>query len=161
MVLKDKQDKFSQDLGFLTLTKKGVKLTIDFGKEVALKQDVKEVSGAYAMHIDKKGISIVGYDERGAFYGIQTLRQLMESPIAQNKQLPYLDVNDYPDLPNRGVVEGFYGTPWSHQVRMSLIDFYGKFKMNRSTAARTGDFLIPKKKLRILKNWYRPASVTV
>lgn len=130
LVLKDKQDKFSQDLGFLTLTKKGAKLTIDFGKKAALKQGVKEVSGAYAMHIDKKGISIVGYDERGAFYGIQTLRQLMESPIAQNKQLPYLDINDYPDLPNRGVVEGFYGTPWSHQVRMSLIDFYGKFKMN-------------------------------
>lgn len=107
-----------------------MKLTIDFGKKAALKQGVKEVSGAYAMHIDKKGISIVGYDERGAFYGIQTLRQLMESPIAQNKQLPYLDINDYPDLPNRGVVEGFYGTPWSHQVRMSLIDFYGKFKMN-------------------------------
>lgn len=130
LVLKDKQDKFSQDLGFLPLAKKGVKLTIDFGKKAALKQGVKEVSGAYAMHIDKKGISIVGYDERGAFYGIQTLRQLMESPIAQNKQLPYLDINDYPDLPNRGVVEGFYGTPWSHQVRMSLIDFYGKFKMN-------------------------------
>lgn len=130
LVLKDKQDKFSQDLGFLTLAKKGVKLTIDFGKKAALKQGVKEVSGAYAMHIDKKGISIVGYDERGAFYGIQTLCQLMESPIAQNKQLPYLDINDYPDLPNRGVVEGFYGTPWSHQVRMSLIDFYGKFKMN-------------------------------
>lgn len=54
VVLKDKQDKFSQDLGFLTLTKKGVKLTIDFGKKVALKQGVKEVSGAYAMHIDKK-----------------------------------------------------------------------------------------------------------
>ena len=88
LVLKDKQDKFSQDLGFLTLAKKGVKLTIDFGKKAALKQGVKEVSGAYAMHIDKKGISIVGYDERGAFYGIQTLRQLMESPIAQNKQFP-------------------------------------------------------------------------
>lgn len=82
------------------------------------------------MHIDKAGISIVGYDERGAFYGIQTLRQLLESPVAQNGELPYLDINDYPDLPNRGVVEGFYGTPWSHQVRMSLIDFYGKFKMN-------------------------------
>lgn len=82
------------------------------------------------MRIDKKGVTIVGYDERGAFYGIQTLRQLIESPIAAEKQLPYLDINDYPDLPNRGVVEGFYGTPWSHQVRMSLIDFYGKFKMN-------------------------------
>lgn len=82
------------------------------------------------MRIDKKGVTIVGYDERGAFYGIQTLSQLIESPIAAEKQLPYLDINDYPDLPNRGVVEVFYGTLWSHQVRMSLIDFYGKFKMN-------------------------------
>lgn len=130
LVLKDKQEKFAEDLKFLTLTKKGVKLTIDFGKKVALKQGVKEISGAYTMRIDKKGVTIVGYDERGAFYGIQTLRQLIESPIAAEKQLPYLDINDYPDLPNRGVVEGFYGTPWSHQVRMSLIDFYGKFKMN-------------------------------
>lgn len=130
LVLKDKQEKFAEDLKFLTLTKKGVKLTIDFGKKIALKQGVKEISGAYTMRIDKKGVTIVGYDERGAFYGIQTLRQLIESPIAAEKQLPYLDINDYPDLPNRGVVEGFYGTPWSHQVRMSLIDFYGKFKMN-------------------------------
>lgn len=130
LVLKDKQEKFAEDLKFLTLTKKGVKLTIDFGKKVALKQGIKEISGAYTMRIDKKGVTIVGYDERGAFYGIQTLRQLIESPIAAEKQLPYLDINDYPDLPNRGVVEGFYGTPWSHQVRMSLIDFYGKFKMN-------------------------------
>lgn len=130
LVLKDKQEKFAEDLKFLTLTKKGVKLTIDFGKKVALKQGVKEISGAYTMRIDKKGVTIVGYDERGAFYGIQTLRQLIESPIAAEKQLPYLDINDYPDLPNRGVVEGFYGTLWSHQVRMSLIDFYGKFKMN-------------------------------
>ena len=130
VVLKDKQHKFSENLDFLTLAKKGVKLTLDFGKKAARKQGIKEVSGAYAMHIDKAGISIVGYDERGAFYGIQTLRQLLESPVAQNGELPYLDINDYPDLPNRGVVEGFYGTPWSHQVRMSLIDFYGKFKMN-------------------------------
>ena len=130
LVLKDKQKKFSEDLNFLTLTSKGVKLTIDFGAKIAKKEGVKGVSGAYALQIGEKGISIVGYDERGAFYGIQTLRQLMESPFTQNGGLPYADINDWPDLPNRGVVEGFYGTPWSHQVRLSLIDFYGKFKMN-------------------------------
>lgn len=27
-------------------------------------------------------------------------------------------------------MEGFYGTPWSHEVRLSLIDFYGRNKMN-------------------------------
>ena len=130
LTVKDKQKKFSEDLKFLTLTSKGVKLTIDFGTKVAQKEGVKAVSGAYALHIGEKGISIIGYDERGAFYGIQTLRQLLESPFTQKGGLPYADINDWPDLPNRGVVEGFYGTPWSHQVRLSLIDFYGKFKMN-------------------------------
>lgn len=128
--LKDRQDKFSNDLGFVSFNKKGAKLSIDFGTKVALKRGAKAISGSYAMSIDDKGISITGYDEKGAFYGIQTLRQLIESPATAGGKLPYLEINDYPDLKYRGVVEGFYGTPWSHDVRMSLIDFYGKFKMN-------------------------------
>lgn len=128
--LKDKQGRFTSDLNFLSLQKKGVKLTIDFGKKQALKANVKEVSGAYALQVTSKGITITGYDERGAFYGIQTLRQIMESPVASKGTLPCLAISDYPDLPYRGVVEGFYGTPWSHEVRMSLIDIYGKYKMN-------------------------------
>lgn len=128
--LKDEQEKFGADFKFLTLNKKGVKVTVDFGESVAAEKGVKTVSGAYALQIDAKGISITGYDERGAFYGIQTLRQLMESPATAGGKLPYATINDYPDLPDRGVVEGFYGTPWSHEVRLSLIDFYGKFKLN-------------------------------
>ncbi len=110
--------------------KKGVTLNFKYGEKVAAKQNVKSVSGAYSLTVNKKGISIVGYDERGLFYGIQTLRQLVESPAMANGKLPYMYINDYPSLSNRGVIEGFYGTPWSHEVRKSLIDFYGKFKMN-------------------------------
>ena len=128
--LKDVKNQFSKDLEFITLAKKGAKLTIDFGPKIAAKQGVKNISGAYSMTINDKGISIVGYDEKGAFYGIQTLRQISKSPIASEGKLPYIEINDYPDLPYRGVVEGFYGTPWSHDVRISLIDLYGKFKMN-------------------------------
>ena len=128
--LKDKHGKFSEDLDFVTFNKKGVKLSVDFGSKVSAKYGVKSVSGAYRMNIGKNGISIVGYDERGAFYGLQTLRQLVESSATVTGELPYVEIDDYPDLKYRGVVEGFYGTPWSHEVRMSLIDFYGKFKMN-------------------------------
>lgn len=128
--LTDKQGKFGSDLGFITAGKKGAKLTIDFGPKAAAAAGVKDISGAYALNIGKKGITITGYDARGAFYGIQTLRQIAESPVAENLTLPYLEINDYPDLPLRGVVEGFYGTPWPHEVRLSLIDFYGRFKMN-------------------------------
>ncbi len=130
VALKDKKNKFANDLAFLSLQKEGVKLSIDYGAKLAAKKNVQARSGAYDLTINKKGIAITGYDERGAFYGIQTLRQLVESPIASNGQLPYLTVNDYPDLLNRGVIEGFYGTPWSHEVRRSLIDFYGRFKLN-------------------------------
>lgn len=128
--LKDKQQKFAAYLDFLTANKKGIKLTIDFGQKTARKAQVKEVSGAYSLIISPKEIILTGYDERGVFYGIQTLKQLAESPVSANGTLPCMEINDYPDLPNRGVVEGFYGTPWSHEVRLSLIDFYGKFKMN-------------------------------
>lgn len=130
VALKDKQKKFANDLNFITQNKKGVQLAIDFGAKQATKLGIKAVSGAYAMSINKKGITITGYDERGAFYGIQTLKQLLASEAVKNSQLPYAEINDYPDLPKRGVVEGFYGTPWSHEVRLSLIDYYGKFKMN-------------------------------
>lgn len=128
--LKDAQGKFAKDLTFVNLGKEGAKLTIDFGEKISGKNGVKNISGAYSISINNKGINIIGYDEKGAYYGIQTLRQIAESPIAAEGKLPYVEINDYPDLPYRGVVEGFYGTPWSHEVRLSLIDLYGKFKMN-------------------------------
>ena len=130
VALKGRYEAFVKGLDFISINKKGVNLSIGFGEKEAIKKGVKAISGAYIICIDKKGISIIGYDERGAFYGIQTLRQLLQNPMAKNGLLPYGEVYDYPDLPNRGVVEGFYGNPWSHEVRLSLIDFYGRFKMN-------------------------------
>lgn len=125
LALKDRHGKFASAVDFITLNPKGKALTIEYGAKKAVKNGIKAVSGAYSLKVDKNGIRIVGYDERGAFYGIQTLRQL-----AAGTSVPYCEINDYPDLPDRGVVEGFYGTPWSHEVRLSLIDFYGRFKMN-------------------------------
>jgi hyaluronoglucosaminidase len=130
IAVKDVQKKFGEDVNFLTQNAKGAKLSVDFGAKAAKKAGVKEVSGAYVLTVDKKGMSIVGYDEAGAFYGLQTLRQVVESEAANGGKVPYMSINDYPSMPYRGVVEGFYGEPWSHKVRLSLIDFYGKNKMN-------------------------------
>ncbi|MBQ8839042.1 MAG: beta-N-acetylglucosaminidase domain-containing protein [Bacteroidales bacterium] len=129
IVIEDVKGRFSEDLAFLPKSRKGVVLTIDYGQKVALQAKVKEVSGAYSLTVSAKGISIVGYDERGAFYGIQTLRQIVGTSPAEGR-IPRCTVNDWPDIRYRGVVEGFYGTPWSHQTRLSLIDFYGRFKLN-------------------------------
>ncbi len=102
----------------------GAKLSIKYGNTELMK------SGAYTLTIAADGIAIDAYDSLGAFYAIQTLRQVVESPISAEGKLPMLSITDWPDLQYRGVVEGFYGTPWSHQVRLSLIDTYGRYKMN-------------------------------
>ncbi len=128
--INDSKKSFSDAVGFLTPGKKGVKVNIDFDADKSQKAGVKAVSGAYLLTISPKGIDILGYDKRGAFYGLQTLRQIISSPASADGKLPLLTVNDYPSMKYRGVVEGFYGTPWSHEVRMSLLDFYGRNKMN-------------------------------
>ena len=79
----------------------------------------------YFLKIAKDRMVIAGADERGVYYGVQTLAQL----LALGK-LPLVEITDYPDVPYRGVVEGFYGTPWSHEARMRQLEFYGRNKMN-------------------------------
>jgi beta-N-acetylglucosaminidase len=37
---------------------------------------------------------------------------------------------DFPSFPERGIVEGFYGKPWSHQDRLGMLHFEGQHRMN-------------------------------
>lgn len=107
----------------------GLKLKATVGAKGADKAGVKTAKGSYSLSIDPKGVNITARDNAGVFYALQTLRQLLDSPVAESKTVPAMTINDWPDLPYRGVVEGFYGNPWSHEVRLSLIDFYGHNKM--------------------------------
>jgi len=118
-------EKLLDVLTFATANKRALKLTVEFGEKISEKYNVPQTDGAYVLTATAKGVVIAGYNERGAFYGIQTLLQLNK-----NNEIPTVTITDYPDLGYRGVVEGFYGTPWSHAVRVSLIDYYGKYKMN-------------------------------
>ena len=126
---------YQPDLNFIPLVKKGLPLRIELVKNTAqFTKDMAGVAatnGAYVLKITKNGINIQAENDLGVFYAIQTLRQMMESPaVEMGKKLPCLEITDSPVFPYRGVVEGFYGTPWSHAVRLSLIDFYGKYKLN-------------------------------
>ncbi len=86
---------------------------------------VPKKSEGYYLRIDENNIYVIGNDPRGTYYGIRTLEQLFSLP-----KLPLGEIIDYPDLTDRGVVEGFYGTPWSHEKRLRQLEFYGKFKLN-------------------------------
>ena len=86
---------------------------------------IPEQAEGYYFKISQEGIVIAGSDERGLFYGIQSLLQHIANGIYEE-----VAVADWPDVPFRGTVEGFYGTPWSHAARLSQLEFYGKNKMN-------------------------------
>lgn len=109
-------------------------VTADFSVCIGMKGDksvrkyaarIPKQAEGYYLKIDKEGIVVAGADRRGFFYGVQTLVQLIALP-----KLPLVEVTDYPDVPYRGVVEGFYGVPWSREARLSQLDFYGRNKMN-------------------------------
>ena len=103
----------------IILGKKGDKTVKKYARKIP-----KEKEGYY-LEIQKDRIVIAGADQRGAFYGVQTLAQMIKQG-----NLSICSIQDYPDIRFRGVVEGFYGTPWSHEERMHQLEFYGRNKMN-------------------------------
>lgn len=99
----------------------------------SFRRRIPEKPEGYYLRVDADEVVVAGYDQRGLFYGLQTLRQLLGQKSAaagDTCRIPAVEVTDWPDVAVRGVVEGFYGTPWSHEARMRLIDFWGKYKMN-------------------------------
>lgn len=55
----------------------------------------------YRMLVSNGQIRIHAHDKAGAFYGMQTLIQLLQQYASY---LPTLEITDWPDLPNRGVL---------------------------------------------------------
>ncbi|EGT3617289.1 LPXTG cell wall anchor domain-containing protein [Clostridium perfringens] len=83
-------------------------------------------------------IVIRGNDETGTFYGVKSLKQLIEkedNKVTLNEVL----VKDEPTFKMRAVVEGFYGTPWTQEERLDQIKMYGEYKMNAYIYAPKSD----------------------
>ncbi len=89
------------------------------------KKNIPAKSEGYFMKVTEKEVVIAGNDEKGLYYGVQTLLGMMNEG-----KLEACTITDWPDVPFRGTVEGFYGTPWSHEARKSQLEFYGRNKMN-------------------------------
>ncbi len=94
-------------------------------------KSVKKLAGmipgpeGYCLSVTPKEVMIAGADETGLYYGVQSLLAMMADGL-----LEQCTIADAPDVPFRGVVEGFYGTPWSHSERLSMLEFLGRHKMN-------------------------------
>ena len=86
---------------------------------------IPEKAEGYYLSVQPGTIVIAGNDGRGTFYAVQTLKQILAQPEVHS-----VTVQDWPDIAERGVVEGFYGNNWSQKDRIRQFEFYGANKMN-------------------------------
>ncbi|CAM5575177.1 MULTISPECIES: beta-N-acetylglucosaminidase domain-containing protein [Streptomyces] len=84
----------------------------------------------YALAVGGGRIALAGADATGTYYAAQSLRQLLPHRDRPGARIRATAIRDWPATPLRGVIEGFYGTPWSHTARLDQLDFYGAHKMN-------------------------------
>ena len=91
--------------------------------EISCKEGTSE---GYTLEVTSDMVTILGDSAAGAFYGIQTLRQLLE-----NGQIPCLTITDKPGFSDRGfyhdVTRGKIPTV---QTMKEMIDQMAYFKMN-------------------------------
>jgi hyaluronoglucosaminidase len=74
-------------------------------------------------------VVVAGVDGDGTYYAAQTLRQLVVSN-GDWSGVAGVRIVDYPRMPLRGTIEGFYGSPWTPAERLDQMSFYGDMKMN-------------------------------
>ena len=73
-------------------------------------------------------IVILGNDKGSEYYAFATLEQIFEQ--ADGNTVRQITFEDYAHTQYRGIVEGFYGHPYSVENRISLFEFCKRFKMN-------------------------------
>lgn len=90
---------------------------------------------SYRIHIKKDYNIDIHYGcERSLQYAKDALKEKI-----QNNTLYYGWIEDGPRFSMRGIIEGFYGTPWSHNDRLDVISFLASEHMNTYMYAPKND----------------------
>ncbi|MPQ43604.1 beta-N-acetylglucosaminidase domain-containing protein [Clostridium tarantellae] len=104
-------------------------------------EDITKAEGyILATEDNESGDNIVirGNDEVGTFYGVQSLKQIIDNKN-NVKTVKEVVVKDEPSIRLRSIVEGFYGTPWTQEERLDQLKMYGENKINAYIYAPKSD----------------------
>jgi hyaluronoglucosaminidase len=82
-----------------------------------------------------------GVDADGTYYAARALNKLVVR-LPDEDLVRGSEAHEAPAMRYRGVVEGFYGTPWSHEQRLATLDYLGAHRMNTYVYAPKGDPLL-------------------
>ena len=72
-------------------------------------------------------ILILGENTDATFCGLASLEQILDNGTSD---LQCVIIEDYADIKYRGVIEGYYGIPYSAEVTKDLFKFMARYKMN-------------------------------
>ncbi|MFA6034178.1 MAG: beta-N-acetylglucosaminidase domain-containing protein, partial [Myxococcota bacterium] len=81
-------------------------------------------------------VDIFANDDDGRFYALKTFKQMIGYGGAS---ILTGSILDWPATPIRGVLEGYYGTPYTPKDRLALIPLMADIKMNTYIYAPKGD----------------------
>lgn len=72
-------------------------------------------------------VVIVGENTDAVFCGLASLEQILDNGTSD---LQCVTIYDYADVKERGIIEGYYGVPYSASVTKDLFRFMARYKMN-------------------------------
>ena len=99
--------------------------------DLALKQNrimVNKKFDRHAISVSEHGITILGEHTNAVFFALASLEQMLEQ--MNENALEYVTIYDRADQQNRGLVEGYYGYPYSVEVKKELMRYMMRYKMN-------------------------------
>lgn len=70
---------------------------------------------------------ILGENTDAVFCGLASLEQMLDEV---KRAMPTVDIVDYADIRDRGIIEGYYGVPYTKEVTEDLFRFMARYKMN-------------------------------
>lgn len=98
---------------------------VEYDIELKINFDNSISYDGYKLDIAFDLITITVSTYRGVIYAINRLEELFV-----NQTLPHVSITEIPSVEYRGVIEGFYGLPWTHDNRLDLIDFLIENRLN-------------------------------
>ncbi|OZM75635.1 protein O-GlcNAcase [Pseudonocardia sp. MH-G8] len=90
---------------------------------------------SYGLVVEPGLVRLAGADAAGVHHAAQALRALARP----QEPLPAVRTSAAPAMPFRGSIEGFYGTPWSHEDRLAHLDHLAALRMNTYVYAPKDD----------------------
>lgn len=88
----------------------------------------EKTPGAYALDVGEQSAQISGYDQAGAFYGLQSLLALVD---VQGRTLARVRVEDAPRFQHRGLFLDVGRNFHSKQLVLKLLEQMAAYKLNR------------------------------